>query len=200
MLIEERPIGSIKPYENNPRVNDAGVDAVAASLREFGWRQPIVVDENDVIIVGHTLYKAAMKLGMETVPVHVARGLSPEQARAYRIADNQTATLSQWDDDKLPLELIALQQADFDLSLTGFPEDEILRLLTACPARGSATPTKCPNRRSSRSPRRATNGYSAITGFSAATPPRQPTSTGCSRTAWSTCYSPIRRTTSVTRA
>jgi ParB-like chromosome segregation protein Spo0J len=80
--------------------------------------QRLVVDENDVIIVGHTRYKAALKLGMETVPVHVARGLSPAQARAYRIADNQTATFSRWDEDRLPLELIELQKADFDLSRT----------------------------------------------------------------------------------
>jgi DNA modification methylase len=144
MLVEERPIGSIKPYENNPRDNDAGVDAVAASLRAFGFRQPIVVDENDAIIVGHTRYKAAIKLGMTTVPVHVARGLTPAQARAYRIADNQTATLSKWDDDKLPLELMELQKVDFDLSLTGFPEDEILRLLTAPPAEGQGDPDAVP--------------------------------------------------------
>jgi DNA modification methylase len=144
MEVEMRPIGSIEPYDNNPRLNDAGVDAVAASIRAWGFRQPIVVDENDVIIVGHTRYKAAIKLGMETVPVHVARGLTPEQARAYRIADNQTATLSQWDDDKLPLELIALQKADFDLSLTGFPEDEILRLLTAPTGEGQCDPDDVP--------------------------------------------------------
>ena len=88
MHVVMRPIGSIKPYEQNPRMNDAGVDAVAASLREFSWRQPLVVDEHDVIIVGHTRYKAAIKLGMTEVPVHVAVGLTPEQARAYRIADN----------------------------------------------------------------------------------------------------------------
>ncbi len=131
MLVEDRPIESIKPYENNPRVNDASVDAVAASLKEYGWQQPVVVDEQDVIIVGHTRYKAAKKLGMTTVPVHVARGLTPAQARAYRIADNQTATLSAWDDGKLALELMTLQKDNFDLALTGFPEDDILRMLTA---------------------------------------------------------------------
>ncbi|VTU02524.1 adenine methyltransferase : ParB-like partition protein OS=Sutterella wadsworthensis 2_1_59BFAA GN=HMPREF9465_00225 PE=4 SV=1: ParBc: N6_N4_Mtase [Gemmataceae bacterium] len=131
MLVEMRPIGSIKPYENNPRLNDASVDAVAASLKEFSWRQPLVVDEADVIIVGHTRYKAAKKLGLTEVPVHVARGLTPAQARAYRIADNQTATLSQWDDDKLALELVALQHDGYDLALTGFPEDEVLKMLTA---------------------------------------------------------------------
>src|SRR5262245_50605107 len=129
MYVEMRPIGSIRPYENNPRINDAGVDAVAASLREYGWRQPIVVDEDGVIIVGHTRYKAALKLGMTEVPVHVAKGLSPAQARAYRIADNQTATLSAWDESKLPLELMELQKLDFDLNLTGFSADELMQLL-----------------------------------------------------------------------
>src|ERR1700738_4358717 len=122
MKIEMRDIADIKPYENNPRFNDAAVDAVAKSIKEFGFRQPIVVDEEGVIIVGHTRYFAAQKLGMTTVPVHVAVGLSPAQAKAYRIADNQTATLSQWDDDKLPRELAALLEMDFDLSLTGFSE------------------------------------------------------------------------------
>jgi DNA modification methylase len=144
MEVEERPVGSIKPYENNPRLNEAGVDAVAASIRSFGFRQPVVVDEQDVIIVGHTRYKAAQKLGLATVPVHVARGLTPEQARAYRIADNQTATLSQWDDDKLPLELIALQQADFDLSLTGFSAEELDRLLAPPPGEGLCDPDEVP--------------------------------------------------------
>src|SRR5438046_4141101 len=94
MQVAERPIASITPYENNPRINDPAVDAVAASIKQFGFRQPIVVDEQGVIIVGHTRYKVALKLGMETVPAHVAVGLSPAQAQAYRLADNQTATLS----------------------------------------------------------------------------------------------------------
>ena len=93
MLVEMRPLDSIRPYENNPRLNDAAVDAVAASIKEFGFRQPIVVDEDGVIIVGHTRYKAALKLGLTEVPVHVAVGLSKAQAKAYRIADNQTAQL-----------------------------------------------------------------------------------------------------------
>src|SRR5215472_16281792 len=124
-----RSIESIRPYEHNPRHNDAAVDAVAASIREFGFRQPIVVDEEGVIIVGHTRYKAALKLGLQVVPVHVAVGLSPAQAKAYRLADNQTATLSRWDYDRLPLELAELQGMDFDLELTGFSGDELLQLL-----------------------------------------------------------------------
>ena len=129
MHVEMRPIESIRPYENNPRLNDAAVDAVAASIREYGFRQPIVVDEAGVIIVGHTRYKAALKLGLKEVAVHVAVGLSPSQARAYRIADNQTATMSSWDDDRLPLELAALQEMGFNLDLTGFSGDELRRLL-----------------------------------------------------------------------
>jgi ParB-like chromosome segregation protein Spo0J len=144
MQVEERPIASIKPYANNPRLNDAAVDAVAASIREYGFRQPLVVDEEGVIIVGHTRYKAALKLGLETVPVHAARGLTPAQAKAYRLADNQTATLSQWDDDRLPLELADLQKMDFDLNLTGFSADELLRLLEPPLPEGLTDPDAVP--------------------------------------------------------
>jgi DNA modification methylase len=144
MHIEQRPLTSITPYENNPRVNDNGVEAVARSIQEFGFRQPIVVDEAGVIIVGHTRYKAALKLGLETVPVHVAVGLSPEQARAYRLADNQTATLSQWDDEKLPFELAELQRAGFDLDLTGFSAEDLMRLLQPDPADGLTDPDAVP--------------------------------------------------------
>ncbi len=129
MLVVMRPIGSIRPYEINPRLNDAAVDAVARSIQEFGFRQPIVVDEAGVIIVGHTRYKAALQLTMTEVPVHVAVGLSTEQAKAYRIADNQTATLASWDDDKLVQELAQLQEMDFDVALTGFSEEDLQRLL-----------------------------------------------------------------------
>jgi DNA modification methylase len=144
MHVEMRPISTIRPYENNPRVNDTGVDAVAASIRAFGFRQPIVVDEENIIVVGHTRYKAAIKLGLEEVPVHVAVGLTPAQAKAYRIADNQTATLSTWDDDKLPLELAQLQQMDFDLNLTGFSSDELMRLLGSEENEGLTDPDAIP--------------------------------------------------------
>jgi DNA modification methylase len=129
MKIEMRRLSDIKPYENNPRLNEAAVDAVAASIREFGFRQAIVLDEAGVIIVGHTRYKAALKLGLEKVPVHIAKGLTPAQAKAYRVADNQTASLSAWDYDKLPLELLGLQKMDFNLELTGFSADELMRLM-----------------------------------------------------------------------
>ena len=85
--VELRPIDAIRPYPGNPRVNDDAVDAVAASLKEFGFRQPIVIDAEGVIIAGHTRWKAARKLGLARVPVHVATDLTPEQAKAYRIED-----------------------------------------------------------------------------------------------------------------
>jgi site-specific DNA-methyltransferase (adenine-specific) len=144
MHVEMRPVGSITPYEQNPRANDAGVDAVAKSIQEFGFRQPCVVDEQGVLIVGHTRYKAALKLGMTEVPVHVAAGLTPEQARAYRIADSQTATLSQWDDGKLVAELMALQAAGFELDLTGFSAEELGRLMGAGGAEPQADPDDVP--------------------------------------------------------
>jgi DNA modification methylase len=128
MQIELRPIDSITPYENNPRQNDDAVDAVAQSIKEFGWQQPIVVDEQGVIVVGHTRWKAAKKLGMSEVPVHVASGLTPAQLRAYRIADNQTNTLSSWDDDKLMRELMELQKEEIDLDVTGFTSEDLQRL------------------------------------------------------------------------
>jgi ParB-like chromosome segregation protein Spo0J len=144
MLVELRPIGTIRPYENNPRKNDNAVDAVAASIRQFGWRVPIVCDEQMVIVAGHTRYKAALKLGLEMVPVHIASGLTPAQLKAFRIADNQTATLSQWDDDKLPLELAQLQGMDFDLNLTGFSADELMRLLDSGSNAGQGDPDAVP--------------------------------------------------------
>ncbi len=144
MLVEMRPIETIRPYANNPRLNDAAVDAVAASIQAYGFRQPIVVDEDGVIVVGHTRYKAALKLALREVPVHVATGLTPAQRKAYRIADNQTATLSGWDDAKLLEELTALQQMDFDLDLTGFSADELSCLLASPGNDGQCDPDDVP--------------------------------------------------------
>jgi len=110
MHIDMRPLATIHPYPHNPRRNDHAVAAVAASIREFGFRQPIVVDEDNVIIVGNTRYKAALQLGLETVPVHVAAGLTPAQRKAYRIADNKTGELADWDDAQLVQELTDLAE------------------------------------------------------------------------------------------
>ena len=196
MLVEMRPIESIRPYENNPRLNDAAVDAVAASIRAFGFRQPIVVDEQGVVIVGHTRYKAALKLGLPEVPVHAAVGLSPAQARAYRIADNQTATLSDWDDDKLPLELAQLQEMAFDLDLTGFSAADLLRLLGSQTNEGQADPDDVPEPPDEPVTRPATCGSWAGTASCAAMRPRPTTWTACSTAPPSTWSTPTRRITS----
>ncbi len=144
MKIELRPLSSITPSDKNPRLNDDAVDAVAASLREFGFRQPIVVDADSVIICGHTRWKAAQKLGLEKVPVHVAKDLSPEQIKAYRIADNQTATLAEWNYDLLPLELADLQAANYDLGLLGFDAEELAKLLDPGVEEGLTDPDDIP--------------------------------------------------------
>jgi DNA modification methylase len=144
MLVEERDVTTIFPYPNNPRVNDEAVDAVAASIRAFGWRVPIVVDEQGVILAGHTRYLAALKLGLAKVPVHVAVGLTEAQARAYRLADNRTAAIARWDEEKLPIELAALQEAGFDLALTGFTGEELLRLLGGDKTEGLTDPDDVP--------------------------------------------------------
>ena len=123
MKVEEWEVGRIVPYENNPRLNEDAVEKVAASIKEFGFRQPIVVDEKGTIIVGHTRYKAALELGLKTVPVHVAAGLTPEQAAAYRLADNKTAEFAFWDSDALGIELDALGSSGFDMEPFGFDAD-----------------------------------------------------------------------------
>lgn len=121
MQIQSMKIDEVKPYPNNPRNNDDGVEAVANSIKEFGWQQPIVVDKDNVIIVGHTRYKAAKKLGMDKVPVVVADNLSPEQVKAYRLADNKTGELTDWDMGLLDDELADI--ADIDMSDFGFDLD-----------------------------------------------------------------------------
>jgi DNA modification methylase len=129
MQIEQRAIDTIKPYAENPRDNDSAVAAVAASIEQFGFRQPIVVDEDGVVIAGHTRLKAAAKLGLATVPVHVAKDLTPEQRKAYRIADNKTADIAVWDIERLAVELTDLQALDVDLEMLGFTSDELATLL-----------------------------------------------------------------------
>ena len=100
-----KKVSELIPYINNPRNNDDAVDAVASSIKNFGFKVPIVVDSNNEIINGHTRLKAAQKLGLETVPVIVAYDLTPEQVKAFRLADNKVAEFSTWDEDKLNEEL-----------------------------------------------------------------------------------------------
>ena len=122
LAAEAWPVDRPKPYERNPRRNDAAVEKVAASIREFGWAQPIVVDGDGVIIIGHTRLKAAKKLGLKTVPVLVLADLTPEQVAALRLADNKTAELAEWDEPLLAAELDALVGA-VDMEQFGFGDE-----------------------------------------------------------------------------
>lgn len=121
MDVINKQIDDIKPYENNPRKNDAAVQYVANSIREFGFKQPIVVDRNGVIVAGHTRYKAAIELGLEEVPCIMADDLTDEQVKAYRLADNKVAEASEWDFDLLEKEMDGIY--DIDLEQFGFNEE-----------------------------------------------------------------------------
>lgn len=120
MQVTNWPIDKVTPYENNPRKNDDAVEYVANSIKEFGFRSPIIVDRNGVIICGHTRLKAAMSLGLTEVPVHVADNLTDEQVRAYRLADNKTGELSTWDWERLNLELEDIDWLDLNMEEFGF--------------------------------------------------------------------------------
>ncbi|MCM1259639.1 MAG: ParB N-terminal domain-containing protein [Prevotella sp.] len=110
-------VSKLKPYKNNPRKNDSAVNAVAESIKEFGFKVPIVIDSNYEIVAGHTRYKAAKKLKLKEVPVIIADDLNEEQIKAFRLADNKTAELAEWDMDLLNLELEGI---DLDMSIFGF--------------------------------------------------------------------------------
>ena len=122
MQIHDISISLLREYDNNPRNNDGAVDAVAASIREFGFKVPVIVDGDNVIVAGHTRVKAARELGMETIPCIIADDLTPEQIRAFRLADNKTAELAGWDFAKFEEELAALA-AEFDMTAFGFHAD-----------------------------------------------------------------------------
>ena len=125
MKVELMSIEKLVPYARNPRITAHAVDKVAASIKEFGFRQPIVVDSEMVIIVGHVRYQAAQKLGLKKVPVHVMEGATLEQVKAYRIADNRTGEEAEWDRELLQLEINELDTGDFDKSVLGFNEEEL---------------------------------------------------------------------------
>jgi len=130
MKIEIADINSITPYENNPRkLSDKAIETVAMSLKEYGFRQPIVVDKDRIIVVGHTRFRASKKLNFKEVPITIADNLTPEQINAYRIADNRTSEESEWDSELLKMELKELDLKDFDLELTGFNEDQLNSML-----------------------------------------------------------------------
>jgi len=122
MNIEQIRTESLKPYEKNPRKNDAAVEAVANSIREFGFKVPIVIDRDDVIVCGHTRWRAAQRLGLAEVPCIRADDLTDEQIRAFRLADNKTAELAEWDFELLDEELDLI--LDIDMEDFGFLGEE----------------------------------------------------------------------------
>lgn len=130
MNIQMLKLSDIKPYENNPRKNNEAVKYVAQSIKEFGFKVPIVIDKNNVIIAGHTRYKAAKRLKMKEVPTIIADDLTDEQVKAFRLADNKVAEKAEWDFDLLPLEINNIVNIDmgafgFDLDFNGGVEEQV---------------------------------------------------------------------------
>lgn len=124
--VVEMEIDKLVPYENNPRNNDVAVEKVAASIQNFGFKNPIIIDKNNVIVAGHTRLKAAELLGLETVPVIMADDLTEEQVKAFRLADNKTGELSGWDFSMLEEELDSIRT--IDMSEFGFDVDVDINL------------------------------------------------------------------------
>ena len=120
MQIVEKRLEELQPYENNPRKNDVAVPYVKNSIQEFGFKVPIIIDKNGVIVAGHTRYLAAMELDMDTVPTIVADDLTPDQIKAYRLADNKVAEKSAWDFDALLDELNDLEMSGTDFNMEDF--------------------------------------------------------------------------------
>jgi len=142
--VERRPLDQLVPYARNARTHsDEQVAQLAASIREWGWTIPVLVDEENTLIAGHGRVLAAQRLGLTDVPTMVARGWTDAQIRAYRIADNKLTLNAGWDDAQLSLELTDLQEANFDLGLVGFSDTEISHLL-ATYTEGLTDPDEAP--------------------------------------------------------
>ncbi len=120
MQIVEKKVTELKAYEKNPRKNEKAVAPVAESIKEFGFKVPIIIDSDGVIIAGHTRLMAAKKLGMKSVPCIVADDLTPQQIKAFRLADNKVSEFTEWDMDFLTPEL---KEIDFDMALFGFEKE-----------------------------------------------------------------------------
>lgn len=144
MQIEMIPIEAIREYERNPRTNDAAVGPVAESIKQFGFKVPVIVDKDNVLVAGHTRVKAARQLGMTEVPAVRADDLTSEQIRAFRIADNKLHEPSTWNLELLPVELTELEALNVDLSLLGFGEDELAKLLGGDLKQGLTDPDDVP--------------------------------------------------------
>ena len=136
MNVIEKRVKDLKPYEKNPRKNDDAVQYVANSIKEFGFKQPIVIDKDNNIVCGHTRWKACKKLGIQTVPCVVADDLTEEQIKAFRIADNKVSEMAGWDFPMLDAELAEIEMldmADFGFQNTAFDEDTISDLFADAP-------------------------------------------------------------------
>lgn len=129
MKIEQISIEKLTPYENNPRQNDEAASRLKTSIKEFGFRVPLLIDANNVIVAGHTRYKAAKALGMDKLPCIRIEGLSDAQVKAFRIADNKYSEMSHWDTDLLKNELEVLKEMNFDIPSIGFDSSELSAIL-----------------------------------------------------------------------
>lgn len=131
MQVTELDIEDVRPYDGNPRDNSGAVDVIAESIRNYGFRQPIVVDRDHVIVCGHTRWEAMRRLGMRKIPCIVADDLTPEQCMAYRLDDNKSAEYSRWDFSKLTEELKCLDEHGYDMSTLAFTASELESLMSA---------------------------------------------------------------------
>jgi len=146
MKVKNTDINDIKAYDKNPRNNANSIDKVADSISEFGFRQPIVVDEDMIVLAGHTRLLASKQLGLKKVPVHIADGLTNAQKKAYRIMDNKSSEDSEWDQDLLSLEIKDLIQDNYDLNMTGFTPEQLdaLSVLTEAVLEGETDEDNIP--------------------------------------------------------
>jgi DNA modification methylase len=145
MNIETLPIDAVKEYDRNPRtINDAAIDAVAKSIQAFGFKVPILIDADGIIIAGHTRLRAARKLGLTEVPTIRAADLTPDQVKALRIADNKVASLTAWDMELLPIELADLQGVNFDLAVLGFSAEDLAAIMAPAGNNGLTDPDDVP--------------------------------------------------------
>ena len=129
MNIIKMKVEELIPYINNPRNNENAVDKVASSIAEFGFKNPIFIDKNNVVVNGHTSLLASKKLGLKEVPCIVIDDLTDTQIKAFRIADNKTSEYAEWDEELLKIELEQLEEMNFDLECTGFDMDDIEQML-----------------------------------------------------------------------
>src|SRR5579872_6196918 len=131
LQMEVWPIDRLVFYARNPRKNDAAVDRMCSSMREFGFKIPVLARTDGEVVDGHLCLKAAKKLGITEIPVILCDEWTPAQVKAFRLMVNRSVTWADWDEELLALELQDIQESDFDLSLTGFDDDELARLLAA---------------------------------------------------------------------